>query len=67
MTDRQKERLMLYAIIKANLKNKFENEDELEIATLETIKKYRDSLKFEEIDSEYKKAVRNYRKAHKDE
>lgn len=67
MTDRQKERLMLYAIIKANLKNKFENEDELEIATLETIKKYRDSLKFEEIDSEYKKAVRNYRKVHKDE
>ena len=62
MTERQKDKVMLYMIIRSMLKNK--NEDNIDMKALDYILKVKNGLNFEEADKMYKRACREYRRTH---
>ena len=65
MTERQKEKILLYMVIRKIVEKKYENK--IDIETLEYIQKLKNNVNFEKYDKMYKKSVKVYRKAKKDE
>lgn len=64
MTERQKEKVLLFMLMRRILMNKTDNAD---VEALNYILKLKNGMNYETADMLYKKACKEYRKVHKDE